>query len=72
MELTDGAAVFGRFPWDPEVRLHTTYVSCDGITVDGRNPAPKKPWKEDSRHKYQQAMVSHGFKVVRTDLVHPQ
>ena len=41
-------------------------------TVGGRNPAPpKKPRKDDSPRKYQQKMVSHGFKVVQ-DFVHPQ
>ena len=42
------------------------------ITVDGRNPAPRKnPWNDDSPVKNQQIMVSNGFKVVQ-DFVHPQ
>ena len=34
--------------------------------MDGQNPPPKKPWIQSKQ------MVSHGFKVLRTDFVHPQ
>ena len=43
-------------------------------TVDGRNPAPpKKPCNDDSPvNTNKRYGFNHGFKVVRTDLVHPQ
>ena len=43
----------------------------DRNTVDGRNPAPKKPWNDVAPCKYQQTMISHGSKAVQ-DFVHPR
>ena len=41
--------------------------------MGGRNPAlPKNPWHDDSLANTSTQWVSHGFKVVRTDFVHPR
>ena len=41
-------------------------------TVDGRTPAPpKNHWNDDSAAITDQHWLSHGFKVLRTDFVHP-
>ena len=55
-----------------KARLLSRWCGGGADTADGQNPAPpKRPWQDDSSVDSQQAMVSHGFRVVQ-DFVHLQ